>query len=81
MSVSEPPHYTAKKLMLGREVNTQAHVMFPQAGRKKDSLDGYVAEFVSSVQKAHEVARTKLKTATKRMKRNYDLRILERTFA
>ena len=80
-SVNHQSGYTANKLMLGREVNTPAHLMFPQAGRKKDSLDAYVVEFVSSMQKAHEVARTKLKTANKRMKRNYDLRILKRTFA
>lgn len=47
--------------------------MFPQAGEKKDSMEGYVKELVSLVQRAHEVARTKLKAATKRMKRNYDL--------
>lgn len=80
-SVNRQTGFTANKLMLGREVNTPAHLMFPQVGEKKDSLDGYVAELVSSVQKAHEVARSKLKTATKRMKRNYDLRILERSYA
>lgn len=72
--------FTANKLMLGREVYTPAHLMFPQAGEKKDSMEGYVKELVSSVQRAHEAARTKLKAATKGMKRNYDLRILQGTY-
>ena len=61
-------------------MNTPAHLMFPQAGEKKDSMEGYVKKLVSSVQRAHEVARTKLKAATKRTKRNYDLRILQHTY-
>ena len=44
-------------------------------------MDGYIADLVSSVQKAHKVARSKLKMVTKRMKRNYDLRIVDRMYA
>ena len=67
--------------MLGRAVNTPAYLMFPQVSERKDNVEGFVAELVQSVQKAHEVAPSNLKTATKRMKCNNHLRILQRTDA
>ena len=80
-SVNRQTGFTANKLMLGREVNTPAYLMLPQVSERKDDVEGFVAELVESIQKAHEVARSNLRTATKRMKRNYDLRILQRTYA
>ncbi len=80
-SVNRQTGYTPNKLMLGREVNTPAQLMFPHKTKEFDDLDKYVCEFVENVQQAHERARTSLKTSTKRMKRNYDLRILERDYA
>ena len=80
-SVNRQTGFTANKLMLGREVNTPAYLMFPQVSERKDDVEGFVAELVESIQKAHEVARSNLRTATKHMKRNYDLRILQRTYA
>ena len=79
-SVNRQTGFTANKLMLGREVNTLAYLMFPQLSERKGSMEGYVADLVSSIQKAHKITRSSLKTATKRMKRNYDLRILEKTY-
>ena len=79
-SVNRQTWFTANKLMLGRELNTPAYLMFPQVCERKDNVEGFVA-LAESVQKAHEVAPSNLKTATKRMKRNYDLQILQRTDA
>jgi ketosteroid isomerase-like protein len=53
--------------------------MFPQRKQNIDA-DDFVAKLTSQMQKAHDTARTTLKTSLKRMKRNYDLRILERQY-
>jgi hypothetical protein len=55
--------------------------MFPMIGGKHSiSVEDYVQNLQQEMTKAHEVARNKLKTSLKRMKRNYDLRILTRTY-
>jgi len=67
--------------MLGREVNTPAQLMFPNIAEKCGDTEEYVSNLVEKIQKAHEVARGTLKTSSKRMKRNYDLRVLQRPYA
>ena len=62
--VNRQTGFTANKLMLGREVNTPAYIMFPQVGVKHERMEGYVAELKSKIQKAHDTARSSLKTAT-----------------
>jgi transposase InsO family protein len=80
-SVNRSTGFTANKLMLGREVNTPSTLMFPMVGGKHSiSVEDYVQNLQQEITKAHEVARSKLKTSLKRMKRNYDLRILTRTY-
>jgi hypothetical protein len=54
--------------------------MFPQEQGKVTSVESYAGELISNLHKAHAVAREVLKTTSKRMKRNYDLRILERSY-
>lgn len=55
--------------------------MFPMArGKSNQTSEDYVEKLVKEVSEAHELARTKLKMSLKRMKRNYDLRILTRTY-
>ena len=54
--------------------------MFPLAGEKSQNPGNYVGKLTANLQNAHEVARSNLKTTTKRMKRDYDLRILERNY-
>ena len=39
-----------------------------------------MADITAEVQRAHETARNNLKTSLKRMKRNYDLRVLARVY-
>ncbi len=43
-------------------------------------MDDYVAKLTNDIQKAHSQARETLKTSFRRMKRNYDLRLLERPY-
>jgi len=66
--------------MLGREVNTPASLMFPQVQENTAEPEGYVQKLATNIGKAHSMARKKLATSTQRMKRDYDLRILERPY-
>ncbi|MES9880179.1 MAG: RNase H-like domain-containing protein [Sedimenticola sp.] len=81
-SVNRSTGFTANKLMLGREVNMPAHLLFPPSRRDPPDEDpgSYAAGLVHSLHQAHDTARTTLKTSLRRMKRNYDLRILQRTY-
>ena len=80
-SVNRSTGYTANRLMLGREVNTPAYLMFPQPAVESHTTDQFVAKLTRNIQAAHSAARQTLKTSLKRMKRNYDLRgILRRPF-
>ena len=81
-AINRSTGYTANMMMLGREVNLPAHLMFPQAqpSTKDDNTDGYVAQLTRNIQKSHETARSTLKTSLRRMKRDYDLRILQRSY-
>ena len=79
-SVNRSTGYTANRLMLGREINLPAHLMFPHPATKTTDVNEYIAKLTSSIQKAHDTARKTLKTSLHRMKRDYDLRILERSY-
>lgn len=58
-----------------------AKLIFPTVqGNKSEIVEDYVANLEQEISHAHEVARAKLKTTLKRMKRNYDLRILTRAY-
>ena len=80
-AVNRNTGFTANKLMLGREINTPAKLMFPVVGGKPSgTVEDYVENLEREISHAHEVARDKLKSSLKRMKRNYDLCILTRTY-
>lgn len=83
-SVNRSTGFTANKLMLGREVNMPAHLMFPSDRKRDDPQtadpESYAATLVHNLNRAHETARTTLKTTLRRMKRNYDLRVLEKPY-
>ncbi|MEW8315842.1 MAG: DDE-type integrase/transposase/recombinase, partial [Candidatus Thiodiazotropha endolucinida] len=80
-SVNRSTGYTANRLMLGREVNTPAYLMFPQRAVQGQTTDDYVATLTKNIQAAHNAARMQLKTSLKRMKRDYDLKgVLQRVF-
>jgi hypothetical protein len=79
-SVNRMTGFSANQLMLGRDVTTPAHLMFPHPTGPAMEPDAYYAELTSKMLDAHQIARSKLKTSTRSMKRNYDLRILDRPY-
>lgn len=80
-SVNRNTGFTANKLMLGREISTPAYLMFPQQTPEPLSADQYVATLMKNIQAAHNAAREKLQTSLRRMKRDYDVRVLQRSYA
>jgi len=66
--------------MLGREVNVPAQLMFPNVQDKCVDTEEYVCQLTENMKKAHQIARETLKTSSKKMKRNYDLKILLRPY-
>ncbi|KAK3085317.1 hypothetical protein FSP39_001380 [Pinctada imbricata] len=79
-AVNRNTGFTANMLMLGREVNVPADLIFP--GPKKDTadLESFVGDLVQNLEQSHDVAREKLKTSQAHMKRDYDLRLNERSY-
>jgi hypothetical protein len=79
-SVNRQTGYTANKLMLGREVNIPATILYgkkPSEGmndRDPDFSDKYVMNLLSRMSEFHEIARNKLGEAQKVMRRDYDTR-------
>ena len=80
-SVNRSTGFTPNMLMLGREVNTPAQLMFPNGMEKHEDYGEYVSGLMKTMENAHECARSTLKTSLKRMKRNYDLHVLLRPYA
>ncbi len=80
-SVNRSTGYTPNRLMLGREVNTPAQLMFPNVQQKSECTDDYVRNLTDNIERAHSVARDTLKSSLKRMKRNYDIKVLLRPYA
>ncbi|XP_061166034.1 uncharacterized protein LOC133174958 [Saccostrea echinata] len=80
-AVNRNTGFTANKLMLGREVNIPADLMYapPQRDPAVD-LEGYVVNLEKAIQSAHETARRRLRTSEERMKRDYDLKVCARTY-
>jgi len=79
-SVNRSTGYTPNMLMLGREVNIPAQLMFPNVQTSYPEYGEFVKDLTEGLKKSHESARKKLKTTTRRMKRDYDLRILLRPY-
>jgi hypothetical protein len=68
-SVNRSTGCTANKLMLGREVNTPADLMYPLPSRAEEpDLDAYVVDLQKSMLLAHETARAQLRTTEERQK-------------
>ena len=80
-SVNRSTGFTPNMLMLGREVNTSAQLMFPNVMEKHEEYGEYVFGLMKTMENAHECARSTLKTSLKRMKPSYDLRVLLRPYA
>ncbi|XP_046566019.1 inhibitor of growth protein 4-like [Haliotis rubra] len=69
-------------LMLGREINQPAELVFSATREESPSLDPdtYVSQLASALGEVHQLARKKLQTTQCHMKRDYDLRIMSRKF-
>ncbi|XP_041376682.1 uncharacterized protein LOC121389136 [Gigantopelta aegis] len=81
-AVNRHTGYTPNHLMLGREVNQPADLMFrPPVGKQPAHVDEYVAQLEESIRSTHELARDKLGESQKRMKRDYDLRTAEHKYS
>jgi transposase InsO family protein len=73
--------FTANKPMLGREVNTPAHLMYPPPlSAEQPDLDADMADLQRSMLLAHEAARYQLRKTEKRLKRDYNLKMRSHTY-
>jgi hypothetical protein len=81
-SVNRATGFTPNFLMLGREVTTPATLMYSVPGNGGDSgeVRDYVSDLIEQMRKAHETARARLGSYQETQKRNYDLRLLERSY-
>ncbi|VDH99607.1 Hypothetical predicted protein [Mytilus galloprovincialis] len=68
--------------MLGRETNQPAELMFGTTeDHKYTGTEEYIIGLEKAMKTSHEIARKTLKTTQARMKKDYDLRVLERQYA
>ena len=81
-TVNRSTSHTPNKMMLGREITMPADLMFSscQPGEER-TVNQYLANLIQSLQEAHRIAREKPKQSQKRWKKNYDLRLLEKTYS
>lgn len=72
-SVNRNTGMTPNKMMLGREVNLPADLVFkPILEETFESEEEYVTKLRENMREAHEVARRQLQTSQEMMKRDYD---------
>ena len=76
-SVNRHTGFTPNMLMFGREINQPVDLMFRTPTEHEKDLDEYTSQLRENILSAHEVARDKLRTSQARMKRDYDLKVLE----
>ena len=62
-------------MMLGREINMPADLVFRPPGQENTDEEEYVRNLKKAMLQAHEIARQKLKSSHAYMKRDYDIRI------
>ena len=74
-AVNRSTGYTANMLMLGREVNVPADLVFPCQGEEQNpDTNMFINDLVSHIKDVHKLARAKLKVTQDHMKRDYDLK-------
>ena len=80
-SVNHSTGFTPNKIMLGREVDHPAELMFRPPGKEESIEEGkYVQELAAAMLKAHEIARENLKVSQLRNKRDYDLKVVSNQY-
>ena len=80
-TVNRSTGFTPNKLMLGRETNQPADLIFPlPSSVTSGSPDEYVTNLTKTLHQAHDTARTKLRATQERLKRDYDVKVHTREF-
>ncbi|VDI13007.1 Hypothetical predicted protein [Mytilus galloprovincialis] len=80
--VNRSTGYTPNKLMLGMETNQPADLMFGKIDEPQyTGTEEYIIGLEKALKSAHEIARNTLKPSQGKMKKDYDLRVLERQYA
>ena len=80
-TVNRSTGFTPNKLMLGREVNLPADLVFSVPLPAQDrTVDEYAADLTCAMRNAHVSARAALKSTQRRMKRDYDVRQYTREY-
>ena len=75
-SVNRNIGMTPNKMMLGREINLPADLIFkPSREEKYEDEEEYVAKLRTKLRTAHEIARETLQTTQETMKRDYDIKM------
>ena len=74
--------YSANMMMLGREVTKPVDLLFgmPAVHEEESSMPEYVASLSERFHRVHRVARENLRSAQARQKRDYDLKLTERSY-
>ena len=76
--VNRSTGFTPNMLMVGRETNQPAVLMFGEG--TYSGSDEYAMGLENAIRNAHEVARNTLNSTQKKMKRDYDVKILEKQY-
>ena len=80
-TVNRSTGFTPNRLMLGREVNQPANLMFPlPLSQQRQSPDEYCRNLSEAMRKAHDTARNKLKSTQARVKRDHDVKVNLKSF-
>ena len=80
--VNRQTGYTANMLMLGREVTKPVDILFgiKDSLTTPPSMPAYVKQLEERLNRVHQTARENLQTVQARQKRDYDLKLAERTY-
>ena len=80
-TINRSTGFTPNKLMLGRELNQPADLIFPlPSSVRGETNEEYVVELTQALKVAHEAARKTLRATQKRLKKDYDVKVYQRQF-
>ncbi|XP_063963171.1 uncharacterized protein LOC135156056 [Lytechinus pictus] len=80
-TINRSTGFTPNQLMLGRETNQPAELIFPLPPFVSDRpLDEYSSQLSQSIREAHDAARATLRNTQRRLKRDYDIKVYLRQF-
>lgn len=79
-SVNRMTGLTPNKMMLGREINLPADLVFRPPNSDEREVEDYVSRLKEAIRESHEVARKNLKTKQEYMKRDYYVKVRKREY-